>query len=153
MFSGSTLLAGPKHSTSVPFSAESAVPLSVDVKEVASFIPNSLPGLAVKASLGPQREEEVDLCDKAHSLVPPTLQVVIPPMSPVTAHLKMKVSPRQVGGAAVNCPATSPGEKWSYVNPHVYWYVKLVFSISCHVQNMTYRGQWEFLRLFRLHQK
>ena len=47
------------HSTSVPFSAGSAVPLSVDVKEV--LVPNPLPGLAVKLSLGPQIEEEFDL--------------------------------------------------------------------------------------------
>ena len=60
LFPGSTLLAGPKHSTSVPFSAGSAVPLSVDVKEVA-LVPNPLPGLAVKLSLGPQIEEEFDL--------------------------------------------------------------------------------------------
>ena len=137
MFSGSTLLAGPKHSTSVPFSAEFAVPLSVDVKEVASFIPNSLPGLAVKTSLGPQREEEVDLCDKGHSLLPPTLQVVISPTVPTTVQLKMKVSPRQVGGAAVNCPATSPGEKWSYINPLAHQLV--IFSIPCQVQNIAYK--------------
>ena len=60
LFPGSTLLAGPKHSTSVPFSAESAVPLSVDVKEVA-LVPNPLPDLAVKSSLGPQIEEGFDL--------------------------------------------------------------------------------------------
>ena len=136
MFSGSTLLAGPKHSTSVPFSAESAVPLNVDEKEVASFIPNSLPGLAVKASLGPQREEEVDLCSRGHSLVPPTLQVVIPLMFPTTVQLNMKVSPKQVGGAAVNCPATSPEEKWSYINPLAH---QLVFSIQCQVQNIAYK--------------
>ena len=59
LFPGSTLLAGPKHSTSVPFSAGSAVPLSVDVKEV--LVPNPLSGLAVKLSLGPQIEEEFDL--------------------------------------------------------------------------------------------
>ena len=45
-----------------------------------------------------------------HTHAPPTLQVVIPFLSPVTVHLKMKVSPGQVGGAAVNCAATSPGE-------------------------------------------
>ena len=60
LFPGSTLLAGPKHSTSVPFSAGSAVPLSVDVKEVA-LVPNPVLGLAVKLSLGPQIGEEFDL--------------------------------------------------------------------------------------------
>ena len=45
------------------------------------------------------------LCVRGHSLVPPTLQMVIPFMSPVTVHLKVKVSPGQVGGGAVNCPA------------------------------------------------
>ena len=60
LFPGSTLLAGPKHSTSVPFSAGSEVPLSVDVKEVP-LVPNPLPDLAVKLSLGPQIEEKLDL--------------------------------------------------------------------------------------------
>ena len=60
LFPGSMLLAGPKHSTSVPFSSGSAVPLSVDVKEVA-LVPKPVPGLAVKLSLGPQIEEKLDL--------------------------------------------------------------------------------------------
>ena len=60
LFSRFTLLAGPKHSTSVPLSAEVAVPLSVDKNEVA-LVPNPIPDLAVKASPGPQIEEEVDL--------------------------------------------------------------------------------------------
>ena len=114
MFPGSTLLSGPKHSTSVPFSVVSAVPLSVDLNEVASFIPNPVPDLAVKALSGPQIEEEVDLCGRGHSLPPPTLQMVNPLMSPTTVHWKVKTSPGQVGGAAANCPA-SPGEKWSYL--------------------------------------
>ena len=54
MFPGPTLLAGPKHSTSVPFSVRSAVPLSVDVKEVASLVSNPVPGVAAKAWSGPQ---------------------------------------------------------------------------------------------------
>ena len=59
------MLAGPKHSTSVPFSGGVAVPLSVDVKEVAVVPgPNPVPDLAVKASPGPQIEEEVDLCER-----------------------------------------------------------------------------------------
>ena len=106
MFPGSTLLAGPKHSTNVPFSTGVAVPLNVDVKEVA-LVPNPTPDLAMKALPAPQTEEEVDLCSSPHSLLPPTLQVVKPFMSPVTVHLKVKVLPGQVGGAATNCPITS----------------------------------------------
>ena len=111
MFSGSLARAGPKHSTSVPFSSEVAVPLIVDEKEVA-FVPNPVPGVTVKGLLDPhERGSFRVVCDKKHSLVPPTLQMVtvIPFVSPVTVHLKVKVSPGQVGGAAVNCP--SPGEK------------------------------------------
>ena len=59
LFSSRTLLAGPKHSTSVPSSSEVAVPLSVDEKKVA-LVPNSVPDLAVKVSLGLQIEEEAD---------------------------------------------------------------------------------------------
>ena len=102
------MLAGPKHSTSVPSSAGVAVPLSVDEKEVASLVPNPVPGLAVKLSLGPQIEEKLYLCHRLHSMLPFTIQVVIPRMFPVTVHLKVKVSPGQVGGAAMNCPATLP---------------------------------------------
>ena len=87
-----------------------AGPLSVDEKEVA-VVPNPVPDLAVKTSRGPQMEEDVDLCTRVHSLLPFTLQMVIPLMSPVTVHLKVKVLPGQVGGAAVNCPATSSGKK------------------------------------------
>ena len=73
-----------KHSTSVPFSARVAVPLSVDEKEVA-LVPNPASGLAVKVSFGPQTEEDVlDVCTK--KLPSPNLfatqnllvQVVIP---------------------------------------------------------------------------
>ena len=60
LFPGSMLLAGPKHSTSIPFIVGSTVPLSDDVKEVA-LVPNPVPDLAVKRSLGPQKEEEFDL--------------------------------------------------------------------------------------------
>ena len=100
-------LAGPKHSTSVPFSSGVAGPLSVDEKEVA-LVPNSVPALAVNISPRPQIEVEVDLCNRLHSslVLFPTLQMVIPLMFPVTVHLKVKVSPGQVGGGAVNCPAT-----------------------------------------------
>ena len=116
LFPGCTLVAGPKHSTSVPLNAWVAVPLNVDVKEVA-LVPGTkrLSGLAVKAPLAPQTVEEVDLCSRPHSLFPPTLQMVTPFKSPVTVHLKVKVSPGQVGGAAVNCPATLPGTKYSHL--------------------------------------
>ena len=107
LFPNSTLLAGPKHSTSVPFSAEFAVPLSVDVKE-GPLVPNPVPDVAVKALLGPQ-VGEADPCRRVHSLLPFTLQTVNPFLSPPTMHVKVKVSPGQVGGAAVNCPVTSPG--------------------------------------------
>ena len=76
----------------------------------------------MKASFVPQVSSEIDLCVSEHSLIPPpTLQMVIPFISPVTVHLKVKVSPGQVGGAAVNCPATSPGEK--YINSHAQLHV------------------------------
>ena len=108
LFSGFTLLFGPKHSNSIPSSAVSAVPLSVDEKE-GPFDPNPIPDLAVRSFSGPQTEEgEVDRCDRGHSLLPPTLQVVIPSMFPTTVHVKEKVSPEHVGGAAVNCPVTYP---------------------------------------------
>ena len=107
MFPGSTLLAGPKHSTSVPFITGVAVPLSVDVKEVALVPgPNPVPDLAVKALSALQVEEEVDLWSSPHSLLPPTLQVVNPFKFPVTVHPKVNVSPGQVGGAAMNSPIT-----------------------------------------------
>ena len=103
------MLAGPKHSTSVPFSARFAVPFSVDEKEVV-LVPNPVPDVAANTLEDPQIEEDVDRCTRTHSLLPPTLQAVTPLMSPVTLHLKVKVSPGQVGGAAVNCPVTLPGE-------------------------------------------
>ena len=77
------------------------------MKEVA-LVPKPVPDLAVKVSLGPQIEEEVDRCTRVHSLLPPTLQIVISFMLPPTVHVKVKVSPGQVGGAAVNCAVTSP---------------------------------------------
>ena len=90
LFSDCTLLAGPKHSTSVLFSMRFAAPLSIDEKEVAP-VPNPVPDLAVKTSPGPQMEEDVDLCTRVHSLLPFTLQMVIPFLSPVTVHMKVKL--------------------------------------------------------------
>ena len=103
LFSASLDNAGPKHSTSVPSSVEIAVPLSVDENEGA----NPVPILAVKTPPGPQTDvAPAVLCDSRHSLLPPTLQMVTPFLSPVTVHLKVKISPGQVGGTAANCPAT-----------------------------------------------
>ena len=105
LFPESKVAAGPKHSTSVPFSTGAAVALSVDVK--GPLVPNPLSGVAVKASLpslGPQVSVPVDICARIHRLLLLlTLQRVVP--FPVTVHLKVKVSPGQVGGGTVNCPA------------------------------------------------
>ena len=100
---------GPKHSTSVPFSVEVAVPLSDDVKEVV-LVPNPASVVTVKGLPVPQGPGALAvLCSRVHSLVPPpTLQMVIPLPSPVTVHLKVNLSPEQVGGAAVNLPPTLP---------------------------------------------
>ena len=100
-----------KHSISVPSSVGDAVPLSVDDKEVASITPNPVPVVAVKTLPGPHVDVPTALCARIHELLPPTLQVVCPFLSPATVHLKVKVSSGQVGGGPVNCPATSPGEK------------------------------------------
>ena len=113
LFPGSILLAGPKHSTTVPSSEMFAVTLSVDVKEEL-FDPKPVSDVAVNISCAPQIEEEFILCTRVHSLLPATFQVVTPFMSPITVQLKVKVSPGQVGGAALNCPATSPVAKYSY---------------------------------------
>ena len=110
MFSGSTLLAGPKHSTSVPFSAGNAVPLSVDEKD-GPLVPNPVLDKAVKVAPGLQIREDFVLCIRIHSLLLFTLQMVNPLMFPTTVHLKMKVSSGQVGGAAIICPVTSSVEK------------------------------------------
>ena len=51
------------------------MPLSVDEKEVA-FVPNSVPGLAVKTLPGPHVDMEPAvfvLCDNRHSLLSSTL--------------------------------------------------------------------------------
>ena len=97
LFLGSTLLSGPKHSNSIPSIIELAVRLSVDENEVV-VVPNPLTGLALKSLSGPQtEEEEVDLCDRGHLLLPPSLQMVIPFTTPTTVHVKEKVSPGHVG--------------------------------------------------------
>ena len=106
LFPGSRVAAGPKHSTSVSFSTGSAVALSDDAK--GPLDPNPLSGVAVKGRLAPlgiQMTVAVDMCARVHRLLlPPTLQMVVP--YPVTVHLKVKVSPGQVGGAAVSCAVT-----------------------------------------------
>ena len=103
LFSASLDNAGPKHSTSVPSSVGAAIPFSVDEKEVAFVVPNPVPVVAVRT--GPHVDVvPTVLCDSRHSLLPPTLQMVIPLMSPPTVHLNVKVSPGQVGGGTVNCP-------------------------------------------------
>ena len=115
LFPGSTVAPGPKQSTSVPSSAGSAVALSVDVK--GPLVPNPLSVVAVKGWLAPLSVQALTVpgntCSRAHRLLLLlfTLQMVTPLMSPPTVHLKVKVSPGQVGGAAVNCAVTSPGEK------------------------------------------
>ena len=111
----------PKHSTSVPSSAGIAVPLSVDENEVA-FVPNPVPVVTVKGLPDPQGRGSFGVvCGKEHSMLPPTFQRVSPVLSPVTLHLKVKVSPGQVGGGAVNCP--SPGEKSSYKTKNCNWFL------------------------------
>ena len=82
MFPGSTLLSGPKHSTSVPFNAEAAVPLRVDENKEA-LVSNPL---AVKALSAPQIEKPFVLCGRGHSLPPFTLQMVKSLMLPLTVH-------------------------------------------------------------------
>ena len=85
--------------------------LSVDENKVALVVPNPVQGLALKELPDPQRRgKPLVLCTRAHSLLPPTLQMVIPSVFP-TLHVKVKVSPGHVGGAGVNCPATSPGDQ------------------------------------------
>ena len=127
MFPASLEKAGPKHSTSVSFSAEVVVPLSVDVKEVA-LVPNPVPVVTMKGLPDPQGpKSSAVLCTREHSLLPPTLQMVIPFMSPVTLHLKVNVLPGQVGGGAVNCPETTPGNK---TNERKHFLLQLVYYNS-----------------------
>ena len=77
-----------------------AVPLSVDVKEVA-LVPNPVPVVTVKGLVDLQGlGSSAVLCTREHSLLPPTLQTVIPFLSPITVHLKVKVSPWRTGGGS-----------------------------------------------------
>ena len=87
------------------------MPLRVD-ENLGSLLAKPVPGIDMKAWLTPQvMGEERARCTRAQSKLPFILQVVNPFLSPVTVQLKVKVSPRQVGGAAVSCPVTSPGEE------------------------------------------
>jgi len=116
---------GPKHSISVPSRAGVAVTLSVDEKEVA-LVPNPVSAVAVKAIPAPQVEVTLELlCIRGHTLLPFTLQVVTIVLSPPTVHLKVMVSPGQVGGAAVNWPAAEAADKWKAVlfwRTSLYWW-------------------------------
>ena len=99
-----------KHSTSVSSSERVAVPLNVDVKE-GPFVPNPVPAVAVKAFSGPHEDVPPGVSyARAQALLPPTLQIVIPFLSPVTVQVKLKVSLGQVAEDAVNCAETSPGD-------------------------------------------
>ena len=92
LFPGCKLLAGPKHSTSIPSRAGVAMPLSVEEKEVA-FVPGPKPvlALAVRVLFGPQICVEFELCTRPHSLLLFTLQMVIPLLPPVTLHVKVNL--------------------------------------------------------------
>ena len=137
LFQASLEKAGPKHSTRVPASVVIAVPLSVDEKEVA-FIPNPGPEVALKVLPDPQGTGRLGvLCARTHSPLPPTLQRVTPSLSPVTVHLKVKLSPGHVGGAAVNCPATSPGEaKLLYAG------FRVLHARLCYYRNTTHNESY-----------
>ena len=85
-----------------------AVAVSVDEKEVA-LVPNSAPDVAEKVLPGPHVDvAPAVLCARVHSLLPPTLQMVTPLLSPTTVQVKIRVPPGQMGRVAVNCPTTSP---------------------------------------------
>ena len=113
MFPGAVELTGPKHSTRMPLRLESALALSVDVNEGAFSSPNPVTGVAVYRLPGPHWPTVPDdICGREQNLVLlATLQSVVPNMVPLTVQVKVMVSSGQVGGAGVNCPATSPGEK------------------------------------------
>ena len=119
--------------------------LSVDVK--GPLVPKPLPGVAVKGWFGPLGVQvsgvgSVDWCDRKHRLLLPfTLQRVNP--LPVTVHLKVKVSSGQVGGAAANCPVTSPGKKgpWKHLpSPWVHKVMNLTHYNLVQVWPWTQHG-------------
>ena len=84
------------------------MPLSIDEKK-RPLVPNPVLDIAVKALPGPQEAEILAVvCGRIHSLLPPTLQIVIPLKSPVTVQLKVKVLRGHTGGDGINCPATIP---------------------------------------------
>ena len=86
------------------------MPLSVDEKKVV-LVANPVPGFAVKTPPGPHVDmEPTVLCGSKHSLLPFTLQMVTPFLFPVTVHLKVKVSPGQIGRGEMNRARASPGE-------------------------------------------
>ena len=98
---------------SVPFSAVVAVTLSVDENKVAA-VPNPVLDVTMKTLPGPQEAvPPVFECTRRQVLLPPTLQVVIEVLSPPTVQLKVDTASGQVGGAAVNCPATAAADKES----------------------------------------
>ena len=110
LFPNTVPLSLSRHSTSVSSSERVAVPLSVDVKE-GPFVPNPVPAVAVKAFPGPHEDVPPGVpCARAQALLPPTLQMVIPFLSPVTVQVKLKVSLGQVAEDPVNCAEISPGD-------------------------------------------
>ena len=129
LFPNTVPLSLSRHSTSVSSSERVAVPLSVDVKEGPS-VPNPIPGVAVKAFPGPHVAVPplTVPCDRIHSLLPSTLQRVIPFLTPVTVQVKLKVSLGQVAEGAVNCAETSPGDNK---------YVEHPLHLSCWISTTT----------------
>ena len=109
LFPGAVEAAGPKHSTSMPFSVSAAVVLSVDVNK-GPTVPNPAAPWAVKTLSGPQTAlPPADICPRVQKVsLLFTLQSVVPLKLPLTVHLKVMVASGQVGGAAVNCPITLP---------------------------------------------
>ena len=61
--------------------------------------------------------------------------MVIPFLSPVTVQLKVKVSPEQVGGGAVNCPVTTAGGK--ILNEQYFHYVLNQTVSTCNSFNVV----------------
>ena len=147
--------AGPKHSTSVPSSGVVAVPLSVEVKEVA-LVPNPVSVVTVKGLSDPQGPgSSAVLCSRVHSLVSASLQMVIPFTSP-TVHWKVIVSPGQVGGAPVNCPASQPwGEYILWLKVGKLWITNLqVMWMDEWVRwKRTQNSQKVYTKLLSLHDK